>query len=139
MPLEGDSNFDGLKKAYANGIELRGKTLGIVGIGRIGQAAKMALGLGMKVIADSFIPQVDIKVTFFDGQSITTTIVSQPLNSLFKEADFITLHVPAQDGYIMVIRTSNHERWCRYCKLCSWWCIDEVALVKNNGKYYSQA
>jgi D-3-phosphoglycerate dehydrogenase len=46
----------------------------------------------MKVIAaDSFIPQVDIKVTFFDGQSITTTIVSQPLNSLFKEADFITL------------------------------------------------
>jgi D-3-phosphoglycerate dehydrogenase len=50
----------------------------------------MALGLGMKVIAaDSFIPQVDIKVTFFD-ESITTTIVSQPLNSLFKEADFIT-------------------------------------------------
>jgi D-3-phosphoglycerate dehydrogenase len=37
MPLEGDSNFDGLKKAYANGIELRGKTLGIVGIGRIGR------------------------------------------------------------------------------------------------------
>jgi D-3-phosphoglycerate dehydrogenase len=50
-------------KAYANGVELRGKTLGIVGIGRIGQAtAKMALGLGMKVIAaDSFIPKVDVK------------------------------------------------------------------------------
>jgi D-3-phosphoglycerate dehydrogenase len=65
----------------------RTRALGIVGIGRIGQAtAKMALGLGMKVIAaDSFIPQVDIKVTFFDGQSITTTIVSQPLNSLFKK------------------------------------------------------
>ena len=103
MPLEGDSNFNGLKKAYAEGVELRGKTLGIVGIGRIGQAtAKMALGLGMKVIAaDSFIPQVAIKVTFFDGQSITTTIVSQSLESLFKEADFITLHVPAQDGYIV--------------------------------------
>jgi D-3-phosphoglycerate dehydrogenase len=55
----------------------------------------------MKVIAaDSFIPQVDIKVTFFTDD-ITTTIVSQPLNSLFKEADFITLHVPAQDGYII--------------------------------------
>jgi hypothetical protein len=46
------------------------------------------LGLGKVIAADSFIPQVDIKVTFFDGQSITTTIVSQPLNSLFKEADF---------------------------------------------------
>ncbi|WP_268846007.1 D-2-hydroxyacid dehydrogenase [Flavobacterium aestivum] len=103
MPLEGDTNFDGLKKAYANGLELRGKTLGIVGIGRIGQAtAKMALGLGMKVIAaDMFIPQVDIKVDFFDGQSITTTIVSQSLESLLKEADFITMHVPAQETYII--------------------------------------
>lgn len=103
MPLEGDTKFNDLKKAYADGVELRGKTLGIVGIGRIGQAtAKMALGLGMKVIAaDSFIPQVDVKVEFFDGQSITTTIVSQSLESLLKEADFITLHVPAQDGYII--------------------------------------
>ncbi|MFA9191334.1 D-2-hydroxyacid dehydrogenase [Flavobacterium sp. FZUC8N2.13] len=103
MPLEGDTKFDNLKKAYANGTELRGKTLGIVGIGRIGQAtAKMALGLGMKVIAaDSFIPQVDIKVEFFDGQSITTTVVPQSLESLFQEADFITLHVPAQNGYIV--------------------------------------
>jgi D-3-phosphoglycerate dehydrogenase len=103
MPLEGDTKFNELKKAYADGVELRGKTLGVVGIGRIGQAtAKMALGLGMKVIAaDSFIPQVDVKVEFFDGQSITTTIVSQSLESLFQEADFITLHVPAQDGYIV--------------------------------------
>jgi D-3-phosphoglycerate dehydrogenase / 2-oxoglutarate reductase len=103
MPLEGDQKFEALKKAYANGIELRGKTLGIVGIGRIGQAtAKMALGLGMKVIAaDSYIEKVDVKVTFFDGQFITTTIKSQSLESLFKESDFITLHVPAQDGYIV--------------------------------------
>ena len=31
MPLEGESNFKGLKKAYAKGIELRGKTIGIIG------------------------------------------------------------------------------------------------------------
>lgn len=103
MPLEGDTKFNDLKKAYGNGTELRGKTLGIVGIGRIGQAtAKMALGLGMKVIAaDSFIPSVDVKVEFFDGQSITTTIVPQSLESLFQEADFISFHVPAQNGYIL--------------------------------------
>lgn len=103
MPLEGDTKFNDLKKAYANGVELRGKTLGIVGIGRIGQAtAKMALGLGMKVIAaDSFIPSVDVKVEFFDGQAITTTIKTQSLESVFAESDFITLHVPAQNGYIV--------------------------------------
>ena len=35
MPLEGESNFKGLKKAYAKGVELRGKTIGIIGFGRI--------------------------------------------------------------------------------------------------------
>ena len=139
MPLEGDTNFDGLKKAYANGVELRGKTLGIVGIGRIGQAvAKMALGLGMKVIAaDSFIPQVDMKVAFFDGQSITTTIVSQSLESLFKESDFITLHVPAQDGYIIgekELAIMKNEVGIVNCARGG--VIDEVALVKalDSGK-----
>ena len=43
MPLEGDSNFKKLKKAYAKGVELRGKTIGIVGFGRIGrETAKIA-------------------------------------------------------------------------------------------------
>jgi hypothetical protein len=72
MPLEGDTNFDGLKKAYANGIELRGKTLGIIGFGRIGQAvAKMALGLGMKVIAaDKFVDKAVVRVDFYNGQFI---------------------------------------------------------------------
>ena len=139
MPLEGDSNFEGLKKAYANGIELRGKTLGVVGIGRIGQAtAKMALGLGMKVIAaDSFIEKVDVSVVFFDGQSITTTIVSQSLESVFQEADFITLHVPAQDGDIIgdaelaIMKTGVGIVNCARGGV-----IDEVALVKalDSGK-----
>ncbi|MEC5167101.1 D-3-phosphoglycerate dehydrogenase [Flavobacterium sp. PL11] len=139
MPLEGDTNFDGLKKAYANGIELRGKTLGIVGIGRIGQAtAKIALGLGMKVIAaDSYIPQVDVKVAFFDGQSITTTIVSQSLESLFKESDFITLHVPAQDGYIISEKElAIMKDGVGIVNCARGGVIDEVALVKalDSGK-----
>ena len=139
MPLEGDSNFEGLKKAYANGVELRGKTLGIVGIGRIGQAtAKMALGLGMKVISsDSFIEKVDLKLDFFDGQSITTTIKTQSLESLFKEADFITLHVPAQEGYIIgAAELESMKPGVGIVNCARGGVIDEVALIKalDSGK-----
>lgn len=103
MPLEGDTNFDSLKKAYANGIELRGKTLGIIGFGRIGQAvAKMALGLGMKVIAaDKFVSNAEIRVDFYTGQFININIITEPIEDLFKNSDFITLHVPAQEGYLI--------------------------------------
>jgi D-3-phosphoglycerate dehydrogenase len=124
MPLEGDTNFDGLKKAYANGIELRGKTLGIIGFGRIGQAvAKMALGLGMKVIAaDKFVRKCRIKVDFYNGQFINVDIVTEPLEDVFKHSDFITLHVPAQEGYVIDKEEfAVNERQCRNCKLCSWW------------------
>ena len=103
MPLEGDTNFDGLKKAYANGIELRGKTIGIIGCGRIGQAvAKMALGLGMKVIAaDKYVSEAVIRVDFYNGQFINVEIVTESLEDVIKHSDFITLHVPAQEGYVI--------------------------------------
>jgi D-3-phosphoglycerate dehydrogenase len=103
MPLEGDTNFDGLKKAYANGIELRGKTLGIIGFGRIGQAvAKMALGLGMRVIAaDKFVDKAEVRVDFYNGQFINVEFLTEPMEDVFKHSDFITLHVPSQEGYVI--------------------------------------
>lgn len=103
MPLEGDSNFEALKKAYANGIELRGKTLGIIGFGKIGRSvARIALGLGMRVIAsDKFVGHADIRVDFYNGQFINVEIATEPIEDIFKHADFITLHVPAQDGYVI--------------------------------------
>lgn len=103
MPLEGDSNFDGLKKAYAAGIELRGKTLGIIGFGRIGQAvAKMAIGLGMNVLAfDTFVPEATITLHFFDSQTLQFTIKTVTFVEVLKNSDFITLHTPAQNGYVI--------------------------------------
>ena len=62
MPTNGNTEFKSLKKKYGKGIELRGKTMGIIGLGRIGQqTAKYALGVGMKVIAaDAFTTDVTI-------------------------------------------------------------------------------
>src|SRR5690554_4029726 len=71
MPLEGDSRFKDLKKRYSAGKELRGKTLGIIGFGKIGrEVAKIALGCGMKVVAsDSNSGKADIKLSFLDRKS----------------------------------------------------------------------
>ena len=101
MPLEGDTRFKELKKAYSSGIELRGKTLGIIGFGRIGQeVARVALGLGMKVIAtDSVVTSAPISIEFFNGQKVTIHIDTVSKDELLKESDFITLHIPAQEEY----------------------------------------
>jgi len=103
MPLEGDSRFKELKKAYSQGIELKGKTIGIIGFGRIGQAvARIGLGLGMNVIAtDEIITNAPISVDFFNGQKVTINIDTIPKDELLKEADFITLHVSAQEDYVI--------------------------------------
>ena len=103
MPLDGDTQFKSLKKNYAKGTELRGKTLGIIGFGRIGrEVAKIALGIGMKVIAsDKFVGKADIKVEFYNGQYINVEIETEPMNEVLKHSDFITLHVPAQEDYVI--------------------------------------
>ena len=103
MPVEGDSKFAELKKAYTKGVELRGKTIGIIGFGRIGQeVAKMALGLGMRVLAvDNNAEKVTVKVEFFNGQSVDFEIKTQSKEEVLKEADFVTLHVPAQKEFVI--------------------------------------
>lgn len=103
MPLDGDTQFNSLKKNYAKGRELRGKTLGIIGFGRIGrQVAKIGLGVGMKVIAsDKFVGKATIKVEFYNGQFINVEIETQPMKELLQQSDFITLHVPAQKDFVI--------------------------------------
>lgn len=103
MPLDGDTKFGELKKAYAKGTELKGKTLGVFGFGRIGQAtAKVAIGVGMKVIAyDPFIEKADLELDFFDGQTLNFEIKTISKEEVIKQSDFITLHVPAQKEYVI--------------------------------------
>ncbi|MDX5427881.1 MAG: NAD(P)-binding domain-containing protein, partial [Bacteroidota bacterium] len=101
MPLEGESRFKDLKKAYSKGTELMGKTIGIIGFGRIGQeVAKMAIGLGMNVVPYNRgdIDEFSIELDFFDGQKVTFNIPNSTMEDVLSKSDFITLHVPGGDG-----------------------------------------
>ena len=104
MPMEGDTNFKDLKKSYSSGQELNGKTLGIIGFGKIGQeVAKKGIGLGMKILAhDKFIKEQNITLNFFNGEKKTFTIETSELNEVLKNSDFITLHVPKIDNKALI-------------------------------------
>lgn len=95
MPLEGDSRFKELKKSYSAGIELKGKTMGIIGFGRIGQeVARMAYGLGMKIVAhDRSTEEVKLDIAFADGQTLTTKVETVSFEDVLKRSDFVSIHV----------------------------------------------
>ncbi|MBR2156407.1 MAG: D-2-hydroxyacid dehydrogenase [Clostridia bacterium] len=90
------------KKAYGAGIELGGKTLGIIGFGRIGQAlGRMAKALGMKVIAQDIfhVPGIEEEM----GMKYVE------LDELFAESDFISLHTPSLNG-VKLISKENIDK-----------------------------
>jgi D-3-phosphoglycerate dehydrogenase len=96
MPSNGSTQFDVLKKKYAKGTELRGKTLGVMGFGRIGQsAAKIGLGLGMKILAyDPYVKEANIDVEVHGVGKLTAKINTVTMDQVLHESDMITLHVP---------------------------------------------
>ena len=102
MPIKGSEDFKGLKKKYSKGVELRGKTLLIVGFGRIGQVlASYALGIGMKVIGVSLIEEeIEIPISIEGiGEVMSKIKTTTNLHDVIGKADYITMHVPkTEDG-----------------------------------------
>lgn len=96
MPNVGNTKFEELKKNYAKGIELRDKTIGIIGFGRIGQyAAKIALGCGMKVLAyDPFVKEAVLKLDIYGTNGVDVKINTVTMDELISNSDMISLHVP---------------------------------------------
>lgn len=103
MPLEGDCKFEELKKSYSKGAELRGKTLGIVGFGRIGkEVAKIAIGIGMNIsVYDLNLNETLLELSFFDESTKSFQIKMDNFKDLLAQSDFITFHVPAQKKHLI--------------------------------------
>lgn len=105
-------SFNDLKKSYSNGIELRGKILGIVGFGRIGQSlASYALGCGMRVVAyDPFVEKAIVEIRIAGVEIIKTEIRTKPFDEVLTSSDFISLHVPMPSNEKPVIGKTEIDK-----------------------------
>lgn len=94
-----EGEFNTLKKKYSKGTELRGKALGIVGFGRIGQEiASYALGLGMDIFAvDVEDREVVVNVNILNRTLEVPIMVSSNFNVL-RYCDFVSVHIPKQEN-----------------------------------------
>jgi D-3-phosphoglycerate dehydrogenase len=139
MPVEGNSKFNDLKKAYAKGIELRGKKMGIIGFGRIGrETAKIALGLGMEVLAyDLFEIPNELELIIGTDTKVTCPIKVVSIDQLIKDADFISLHVPFSEKPVLGKNEfENMKNGVGVVNCSRGGTIDEDALIDalNSGK-----
>lgn len=134
MPVKGTAEFGALKKSYAKGVELRGKTLGIIGFGRIGQAtARYALGNGMKVVVvDKYNKDTYLNIEIPGAETIKVKIRKVEMAELLSSSDFITLHVPAQSHGEAVIGATEFQQMkngVRIVNAARGGVIDEDALL----------
>ena len=133
MPQNGENDFKVLKKKYAKGIELRGKNIGIIGFGRIGQnTAKYALGAGMNVLAfDPFMEKATIELDIAN-QKLDVTINISSMEELLNKSDFISLHVPMPKDGNPIIGSLEFEKMkngVRIVNASRGGVIDEPALI----------
>lgn len=135
-----NGDFSALKKNFAKGVELRGKTLGIIGFGRIGQSlAAYALGVGMKVVAierKARIQPITLKIA---GQSIEVPVkVVANLADVIGQLDYISIHVPKQPDGASVIGAAEFKlmkKGVRLVNTARGGVIEETALLEalDNG------
>ena len=145
MPGSGNSEFKVLKKAYSKGFELKGKTLGVIGFGRIGrETASYALGAGMKVLAyDLFDLDPNIELDIAGAGTVTAKVESSTMERILEQSDIITVHIPAQDGSAVIDATafSKMKDGVVLINAARGGVVDEEALVSaiENGKVRAAA
>jgi D-3-phosphoglycerate dehydrogenase len=131
----GNGDFSTLKKNYGKGVELRGKTIGILGFGRIGQSlASYALGAGMNVVPITHSEkEYEIPVLIGNGTQVLVKLLSATMcNETLGSLDYLSIHVPKQANGSAVIGSSEFsamKRGIRLVNAARGGVIDEQALL----------
>jgi D-3-phosphoglycerate dehydrogenase len=130
-----NGDFSTLKKNYGKGVELRGKTIGILGFGRIGQSlASYALGAGMNVVPITHTEkEYEIPVSIGNGTQVMVKLQSVTMcNETLGLLDYLSIHVPKQANGSAVIGSSEFsamKRGIRLVNAARGGVIDEQALL----------
>ncbi|NND77841.1 MAG: D-2-hydroxyacid dehydrogenase [Flavobacteriales bacterium] len=134
MPGSGGAEFKSLKKKYAKGMELRGKTLGIIGFGRIGRStATYAIGCGMNVIfSDLYVDDGSLEIELGNGSKADVNVKKVSLDELLRSSDLISIHIPSQDGEAVIGSNefAKMKKGVRIVNAARGGVIDEDALLE---------
>lgn len=137
MPLEGDTMFKSLQQSYSSGIELSGKTLGLVGMNLAGEfLAQKALGLGMHVVySDAATPKIKTEFELPNGIVFPIAMESIPLEELAQQAHFISVHTKYFQRYVINKETFEQAENLIGVINCAYpEAINEVDLVDEVNK-----
>lgn len=144
MPLEGETQFNTLKKSFNNATELSGKTLGVIGMGNIGlEVIKTGISLGMNILAYNRTPKTEtVQLNFYDGQSLNFEIKSVGLEEVLRNSDFISLNTGKTDEYLIDFNElTMMKEGVFIANTARGGVINEVALLDaiESGKVYGAA
>lgn len=142
MPEKGDKDFKGLKKAFSKGVQLRGKTLGVIGFGRIGQeVARIGLALGMNVLPVDLVVEeadIDINVYYSENIRLSVSLETSDWETVLSDSDFLTLHVPFSGGKPLIGKNeiAKMKTGAYIINTARGGAVDEDALIEalNEGK-----
>jgi D-3-phosphoglycerate dehydrogenase / 2-oxoglutarate reductase len=141
MPKKGDTEFEKLKKVASKGIQLRGRTLGIIGFGRIGQeVARIGLAMGMNVMPVDLVNstrEIGINLYNLEDVRLSIKLATTDWDKMLRKADFITLHVPYSGKPLIGKEELEKMKNTSYViNTARGGAVDEEALLYalNNGK-----
>lgn len=136
MPGADGATFKKLKKAFSEGVQVRGKTLGIIGFGRIGQeVARIGLGMGMNVMpVDLIVNEADIDLNIYNSKDVRLSVSLQTyrIEEVLPKADFLTLHVPFSGGSALIdaARLATMKQGAFIINTSRGGAVDEDALIR---------
>ncbi|MTG97669.1 MULTISPECIES: NAD(P)-dependent oxidoreductase [Myroides] len=132
MPLEGDSSFKSLQESYSTGIELAGKTLGIIGMSKAGElVAQKALALGMHVLyCDKDIDSLRADYVLPNNVQFRVELDSSPIEKVVHDAHFLTVHTRHFERYVLNKESFDQAHHLMGVINCAYpEAVNEVALV----------